>query len=153
VDEWAKVASSDLSDVDSWWARAAFSVLFATGHFFDVIEAPARLVAPLVHNGWFSAPIAVTPEGRWMLLVAPGEALRPELDAQLDVVLHGTGSWVPAPPTRTPRGRVRWVIHPQQVGWRLPDPYVVQTALVTQLTRTPPPATLAARDSRLPRAA
>jgi hypothetical protein len=65
-----------------------------------------------------------------MFLVAPGDSLRPELAAHLDVVLHGPGSWVPAPPTRTPLGRVRWEVHPAVTGWRLPDPYAVQAALL-----------------------
>jgi hypothetical protein len=72
-----------------------------------------------------------------MFLVTAGEALRPELAAQLDIVMHGTGSWIPAPPTRTPGGRIRWAVSPSATGWELPDSYAVQRALLAELR--PPP--------------
>jgi hypothetical protein len=128
VDHWENVASTDLSDVDSWWAATPFSVLLATGYAFDVIETPARIGAPAAR--WTTGPVAVTPAGRWMFLVRSGESLRPELAAQLDVVLHGQGSWIPAPPTRTPHGRVRWERSPAAADWRLPDPYLTQEHLL-----------------------
>lgn len=128
VDHWENVASADLSDVDSWWDTMPFSVLLATGYAFDVIETPARIGIPAAART--AGPIAVTPTGRWMFLVRPGESLRPELAARLDVVLHGQGSWIPAPPTRTPLGRVRWERSPAAAGWRLPDPYRTQQALL-----------------------
>jgi hypothetical protein len=137
VDHWERTASSDLSEVDSWWEQTPFSVLLATGHAFDVIEAPARLGAPAAHRYRTLGPIAVTPAGRWMFLVRPGESLRPELAAQLDVVLHGQNSWIPAPPTRTPHGRVRWECAPAAVDWRLPDPYDVQQVLLGDLAGLP----------------
>jgi hypothetical protein len=132
VDQWERVASDRCADVDDWWASTPFSVLLATGHGFDAIEVPARLGAAAARVATFG-PVAVTPTGRWMFLVRPGDGLRPELAGQLDVVQHGTGSWIPAPPTRTPNGRVRWVVHPTTVAWRLPDPYAVQQGLVAQL--------------------
>jgi hypothetical protein len=128
VDHWENVASSDLSDVDGWWEATPFSVLLATSHPFDVIEAPARLGARAARVS--TGPVAVTPTGRWMFLVRPGASLRPELAAQFDVVLHGQGSWIPAPPTRTPHGRVRWVRSPAAAGWRFPDPYRTQQLLL-----------------------
>ena len=134
TDHWEKLAASDLSEVERWWADAPYSVLLATGYLFDVIEAPARLAVPAIRRCTVG-PVAVTPDGRWMFLVAPGDSLRPEFAAHLDVVLHGPGSWVPAPPTRTPLGRVRWEVHPAVTGWRLPDPYAVQATLLSD----PPP--------------
>jgi len=134
TDHWEKLAASDLSEVERWWADVPYSVLLATGYLFDVIEAPARLAVPAIRRGTVG-PVAVTPDGRWMFLVAPGDSLRPEFAAHLDVVLHGPGSWVPAPPTRTPLGRVRWEVHPAVTGWRLPDPYAVQATLLAD----PPP--------------
>ena len=128
VDHWEHAASSDISDVDTWWEATPFSVLLATGGAFDVIDTPARLGAPAARE--VTGPVAVTPAGRWMFLVAPGQSLRPELAAHLDVVMHGPGSWIPAPPTRTPHGRVRWEIAPAGVDWRLPDPYEVQKRLL-----------------------
>jgi hypothetical protein len=117
-----------MSDVDTWWEDTPFSVLLATGGAFDVIDTPARLGAPAARE--VTGPVAVTPAGRWMFLVAPGQSLRPELAAHLDVVMHGPGSWIPAPPTRTPHGPVRWEVAPAGVHWRLPDPYEVQHRLL-----------------------
>jgi hypothetical protein len=110
---------------------APFSVLLATGHAFDVIEVPTRIGAPAMQAARVG-PVAVAPTSRWMFLVAPGDGLRPELAAQLDVVLHGAGSWIPAPPTRTPAGPIRWRISPAMTGWRIPDSYEVQRLLVSR---------------------
>jgi hypothetical protein len=68
-----------------------------------------------------------------MFLVRPGEPLRPELDNRLDVVRHGPGSWIPAPPTRLLEGPVRWAISPEETDWRLPEPYPLQRLLVDAL--------------------
>lgn len=132
LDHWERAASSDPSDVDAWWANAPFSVLLATGHAFDVIDVPARFGAAAARSTRLG-PVAVSPTGRWMFLVGPGGSLRPELADRLDVVMHGKGSWIPAPPTRTPVGRVRWEIHPVVTAWQLPNPYAVQKVLVAHL--------------------
>jgi Bifunctional DNA primase/polymerase, N-terminal len=147
TDHWEKLAASDLSEVDRWWADAPYSVLLATGYLFDVIEAPARLALPVGRRG-AAGPVAVTPDGRWMFLVTAGDSLRPELAAHLDVVLHGPGSWVPAPPTRTPLGRVRWEVHPAVNGWRLPDPYAVQASLLADAPPHPRPTAITAVSTR-----
>jgi hypothetical protein len=78
-------------------------------------------------------PVLVTPTGRWMFLVRPGDPLRPELEHCFHVVRHGPGSWVPAPPTRLPEGPVRWAVAPEQARWQLPDSYLVQNTLVAEL--------------------
>src|SRR5438874_1792835 len=65
--------------------------------------------------------------------VRPGAALRPELAGRTDVVLHGAGSWIPAPPTRAPEGRARWVVSPAEVDWRLPDAEPVQQRILDAL--------------------
>lgn len=137
VDRWESVASYESADVDYWWARSPFSVLLATGYTFDVIEMPARIGAAAARSA-ILGPVAVTPTGRWMFLVEPGDCLHPELSTQLDVVLHGQGSWIPAPPTRTPGGRIRWQIHPAVTSWQLPNPGAVQKVLVSHLRATPP---------------
>jgi hypothetical protein len=77
-----------------------------------------------------------------MFLVRPGAALRSELDDCLDVICHGRGSWIPAAPSRTPDGPVRWAVSPDQVHWRLPASEAVQAMLVGALgtaTRRPAP--------------
>ena len=136
VEDWETAASSDVADVAMWWDRQAFSVLLATGRAFDVIEVPARIGLP-ASRAAVLGPVAVTPMGRWMFLVEPGDGLRPELAEQLDVIKHGPGSWIPAPPTRTLDGRIRWEVPPAVTEWRLPDPYAVQKSLLAHVR---PPA-------------
>jgi hypothetical protein len=137
VDHWERVASNDSEDIDRWWSEGPFSVLLATGHMFDVIEVPAHLGAAAARSTTLG-PVAVSPAGRWMFLVEPGDSLRPELAARLDIVQHGPGSWVPAPPTRTPSGHIRWEIHPHVTGWEMPNPYAVQKVLVAHLRPAEP---------------
>lgn len=139
---WADDASADPARVAYWWRRRPHTVLLATGGRFDVLEVPAAvgvrvLGTARLHAGVLGdqqpdvrGPVAVTPAGRWMFLVRPGAALRPELAGSLDVIRHGRGSWIPVAPTRTPDGPVRWAVAPQQVHWRLPDPVAVQAMLV-----------------------
>jgi Bifunctional DNA primase/polymerase, N-terminal len=153
VDSWEAVATSDSADVDNWWGDLPFSVLLATGGTFDVIDVPARFGAAAARvNSRGSGPVAVSPAGRWMFFVGSGAMLRPELSAQLDVVLHGADSWVPAPPTRTPAGRIRWEISPSSVDLRLPDAHAVQNVLVSALRPSGPPPTFATTTARLGRA-
>ena len=128
----ADLSSRAAGVIGRWWSRRPYSVLLATGLAFDVIEVsvcPGAGIAGVAAGG----PVAVTPAGHWMMLVRPGTPLRPELSGRTDVVLHGPGSWVPAPPTREPAGRVRWVVAPEDVAWKLPDPGQVQAALVDLL--------------------
>ncbi|GAA5184405.1 bifunctional DNA primase/polymerase [Rugosimonospora acidiphila] len=134
------LVSHDPDVVGGWWSRRPFSVLLPTGLTFDVLEVsacPGAGIAQAAGGG----PVAVTPAGHWMILVGPGSRLCPELAGRTDVVLHGRGSWVPAPPTREPGGRVRWVVSPTEAQWRLPDPGRVQTCLADLLPALglPPP--------------
>ena len=129
LDQWEGAASTDAPDVDMWWARQPYSVLLATGRAFDVIDVPARIGLPTSRAAMLG-PVAVSTGGRWMFLVEPGDSLRPELEDQIDVVKHGPGSWIPAPPTRTLDGRIRWEVSPAVTDWRLPDPYAVQKTLL-----------------------
>lgn len=142
LERWEEAATSDAGRIGDWWSALPHTVLLATGRAFDVLEVPAhlglrvlglaRLHGHVLGPGRLplGGPLAVTPTGRWMFLVKPGDRLRPELDGQLDVLHHGPGSWVPAPPTRLPEGRVRWAVTPDEVRWRLPDSYAVQALLV-----------------------
>ncbi|MFY1687068.1 bifunctional DNA primase/polymerase [Plantactinospora sp. WMMB782] len=148
LEQWEQHATTDPARVATWWRLRPHSILLATGRAFDVLEAPGYLgrfaleqarprlfgtVSDEVHG-----PVAVTPGGRWMFLVRPGEPLRPELEESLDVVRHGPGSWIPAPPTRLPEGTVRWVVSPEETRWRLADPYAVQELLVDALDAVAP---------------
>jgi hypothetical protein len=137
LEGWEAAASRDRVRVSGWWRYAPHSLLLPTGLAFDVLEVAAPLAARAVRApGWCGpvcGPIATLPGGRWMFLVRPGQQLLPELACRLEVVGHGRGSWVPAPPTRLVDGPVRWRMPPSQVGWRLPDGYEVQRLLADAL--------------------
>ncbi len=131
-EDWQGAASHDPVAIARWWSLRSHSVLLPTGIAFDVIDTPERLGAPavrLLYDSQVATPVAVTPTGRWMFFVRHGDGLRPELAEQLHVLLHAGNSWVPAPPTRYPEGRVYWQVSPGSVGWQLPDTYRVQRAL------------------------
>jgi Bifunctional DNA primase/polymerase, N-terminal len=138
VAEWASAATLDPVRIARWWGRVAYEIVLPTGRAFDAVEVHADLgaaVRPLLvgPGGRPAVPIAVTPCGRWYLLVRPGEPLRPELAGQ--VVLHGAGSWVLAPPSSFPTGPVRWLVHPRAVNWEPADARDVQDALATFVCR------------------
>jgi len=165
LENWEHTATADPARVAAWWRIRPHSVLLATGRAFDVLEVPAylgrhalnaagsRLDARGSAPGQVRGPVAVSPGGRWMFLVRPGEPLRPELEQCLYVIRHGLGSWIPAPPTRLPEGTVRWAVAPEETRWRLPDPYRVQELLVDALLAVAPalPAPLAPAHLPAPR--
>ncbi|MFC3988558.1 bifunctional DNA primase/polymerase [Actinoplanes siamensis] len=154
VDSVAESASTDPGQVAGWWRRRPHNVLLTTGAAFDVLEVPAMLGRPVAdQDAGRSGPVAVTAAGRWMFLVRPGCPLRAELDMRLDVVRHGTGSWIPAPPSRMAEGPVRWVVTPGQVDWSLPDPEQVQERLAAAARRAPRPPVVPRQVSTTRRAA
>jgi Bifunctional DNA primase/polymerase, N-terminal len=128
---WDEAATSDRTAITEKWRRSPHSVLLATGEAFDVVEVPATIGA--LAEDKTQGPVVVSPAGMWMFLVRPGQPLHADLARLHDVVLHGPGSWIPAPPMRTPSGPVRWAVPPNETGWRLPDAGTVQTALVATL--------------------
>lgn len=145
IESWEDTATTDAGRVAGWWRHRPHTVLLATGGAFDALEVPAaaglrvlgaiRLHAGVLGRGHGDArgPVLVTPEGRWMFLVRPGEELRPELATCLDILRHGHGSWIPADPSRTPAGRVRWAVSPEQNGWELPRSALIQSLLLDAL--------------------
>ena len=138
IESWEDDASTEPGRVAHWWRRRPHTVLLATGEAFDVIEVPGTMGLRVLGTARLSGatdvgPVAVTPDERWMFLVRPGAELRTELARCLDVVRHGHGSWIPAAPSRTPAGTVRWAVSPDQVHWRLPDAYGVQEMLIEAL--------------------
>ena len=144
-ESWSDAATTEPAAVQAWWRRRPHTVLLATGHRFDALEVPATLGLRVLgtarlHSGVLGAgaadargPVAVTAAGRWMFLVSPGAPLRTELDHRLDIVRHGTGSWIPAAPSRLLEGAVRWAVTPEQCRWRLPDAALVQALLADAL--------------------
>ncbi|MEU4427421.1 bifunctional DNA primase/polymerase [Actinoplanes sp. NPDC024001] len=133
LDTWAESASGDPARITGWWRHRPHAVLLTTGESFDVLEVPA----PLARRAHGLGPAAVTATGRWMLMVRPGRPLCPELERRLDVIRHGVGSWIPAPPSRMVEGPVRWAVPPEQVGWRLPDAEMVQERIAAALGPVP----------------
>jgi hypothetical protein len=127
-ERWEQALIRDPTEAAQWWADRSRAVLLATGRAFDVLEVPAFLGICTARER-IDGPVAVTGAGRWMFLVRPGAALRRELAQRPDVVLHGPGSWIPAPPTHPLDGPVRWLVDPEEVGWRLPEPRAVQASL------------------------
>lgn len=132
---WEESATRDAATVAAQWRHTPHTVLLATGEAFDVVDVPAY-IGVLVRDA-ARGPVAVTPSGRWMFLVRPGGHLHPDLAGHHGVVLHGPRSWIPAPPTRTPQGRVRWVVAPHETNWRVADWVRVQDALAGTLPGRP----------------
>lgn len=162
LEGWEQGASCDPDRVLTWWRARPHPVLLTTGLAFDVLDVPAHLALHALGaarryadvqgagRGQVRGPVAVTPTGRWMFFVRPGDPLRPELADCLDVVRHGPGSWVPAPPSRLAEGRVRWAVAPDETRWQLPDSYAVQAMMVQAMeplvgdSAGPPPRQLSA---------
>jgi hypothetical protein len=125
--DWDRTTEVHIGD---WWRERPHAVLLPTGRLFDVIEVPSLLGTKV--DG-MTGPVAVLPTARWMFLVQSGTPLRPELEHRFDIVRHGIGSWVPAPPTVLPEGQVRWHVSPHMVGWHLPESREIQQAMVSAL--------------------
>jgi Bifunctional DNA primase/polymerase, N-terminal len=133
LQRWEQSATRDAAAITERWRNSPHSILLPTGDAFDVVEVPAYIGAAAgraVHG-----PVAVTPLGRWMFLVRPGGRLHIDLAQHHDVVLHGPGSWIPAPPMSTPHGRVRWAVAPHEIDWQIPDIRTVQHRLLAALPR------------------
>lgn len=145
LEGWEQAASQDPSRIAAWWRYTPHSLLLPTGARFDALEVPAALGRFAVRSPLWSdrtcGPVIAMPTGRWLFPVRRGGTVSPELVRRLDVILHGRGSWIPAPPTRLAEGPVRWVVPPTRVRWQLPDGPALQGVLATVLPGTPRPET------------
>lgn len=114
-------AGSTLDEVARAWSHApGAAVLLPVGRTFDIIDvaqpAGSRALVRLERMGLPLGPVMATATGRAHFFVAPGACAElPELlyrmgwdDANLDLVAHGPGSFVTAPPTPG----VRWLRPP-----------------------------------------
>ncbi|KIF67767.1 DNA primase [Streptomyces sp. AcH 505] len=114
-------AGSTLAEVARAWSHApGAAVLLPVGRTFDIIDvaqpAGSRALVRLERMGLPLGPVMATATGRAHFFVAPGACAElPELlyrmgwdDANLDLVAHGRGSFVTAPPTPG----VRWLRPP-----------------------------------------
>ncbi|MDH6113005.1 hypothetical protein P3T36_006098 [Kitasatospora sp. MAP12-15] len=108
-----------------WGAGAEATVLLPAGRAFDVLDVPEpaglRALVRLERMGTQVGPVLAVPTGRLLFFVTRGTApLLPDLlyrmgwdDAALDLVCHGEGSYVAAPPTVLGTlGPVRWLRRP-----------------------------------------
>lgn len=133
-------SGSDVHQVRELWRFGSdTAVLLPAGHSFDVLDVPERAgsqaLARLERIGTRIGPVLSTPDSRAgsdsgsvktgtrraLFFVAPGAAPSlPELlyktgwdDAHLDLACHGTGTWIPAPPTVLgPLGPASWLRSP-----------------------------------------
>jgi hypothetical protein len=134
--DWEQRIGASPEQVTQWWDDGPYNVLVATGAKLDAIEVGAdfgRRTAAVLRSTGLPAPIAGTPEGRWLFLTAAGGAVSAELAEHEDVVLHGAGSWVPMPPTAFPHGVVHWRVRPEVWGWELPQSSLIQNAMIAAL--------------------
>ncbi|SHE73267.1 bifunctional DNA primase/polymerase [Streptoalloteichus hindustanus] len=144
--DWAQRVGTDPEQVASWWSGRPYTLLVATGFVVDAVEVGGELgraTAAALRAAGVPVPIAATPTGRWLFLIAsePGSgrdsgALRSGLGEHQDITLHARGSWIPLPPSPFQHGVVHWRVRPQVCGWQLPDIDVVRDALLSALHST-----------------
>ncbi|MEV0677303.1 bifunctional DNA primase/polymerase [Actinosynnema sp. NPDC050436] len=130
--DWQERIGTKAAQVATWWAGHSYSLLLATGHGVDAVEVGAELgrrAAVALRAAGVPVPIAATPSGRWMFLVATGRPLDADWVADHDVHHYGQGEYVPLPPTPFQHGVVHWRVKPQICAWQLPALDVVQDAL------------------------
>lgn len=135
-DDWQELAGAAPKEVASLWTGSPFSLLLATGIALDVLEVSAdlgRYTATELRAIGLVAPIAATPDGRWLFPVVTGDPLCAELERHPEVELHGRGSWVPLPPSPFVHGVVHWRVKPEVSGWHVPRSSDVQQAVVDAL--------------------
>lgn len=133
--DWAERATGSAAGARRLWAPApGASVLLPTGRAFDALDVPEtagyHALARLERQGVALGPVLRTPTQRLVFLVRPGAAdaipvaLRASgwSPAALELVAHGAGDYLPAPPTRLGSGgRVLWVRQPTAANRWLPE--------------------------------
>jgi hypothetical protein len=108
-----------------WRGQPEATLLLPVGRSFDVLDVPVpagrQALVRLERMGTRLGPVLASPSGRALFFVALGAAQQlPELlytmgwdDAALDLVCHGAGSYVAAPPTvLAGLGPVHWLRRP-----------------------------------------
>jgi hypothetical protein len=116
------------SDASAWNSDPA-TMLLVTGHGVDVLEIPLGS-APL--DPVLSLMLTPGPEALWTSVrprlliparVPAGGGIRPVLPSGLPegALLHGSGSYVPLPPSHVRTGDVVWMRPPPAVDWQLPE--------------------------------
>lgn len=135
--DWQERIGTKPEQVATWWTGRPYSVLLATGVTLDAIEVPGFLgrgAARVLRAVGLPVPIIATPDDRWTFLVRAGQDLARPLVERGDVALHQAGSWVPLPPTPVQHGVVHWRVRPEVCGWQMPEPSLVQDALLDAMS-------------------
>lgn len=148
------------SDASAWSADPA-TVLLITGHGIDVVELPLGSTPPeaIFSRAALPGPVALWTSVRPRLLLVASTRGTSDVPQSLPeglpdgVLLHGTGSYVPLPPSRVRTGDVVWMRPPQALDWQLPELGEVVDALTRRLLGaraeggepTPPPIPQPAR--------
>ncbi|WKX70942.1 bifunctional DNA primase/polymerase [Streptomyces sp. XD-27] len=142
-DDWAAQATGSAVVARRIWGKTPrASILLPTGRSFDALDVPetagflalARMERMNIELG----PITCTPDRRMHFFVLPGAAVKvPDMvrklgwaPASVDLVPHGEGDYVLAPPTRVgSRGSVQWARRPTVSNRWLPDAEELVSAL------------------------
>jgi hypothetical protein len=136
-EDWQDRIGTESEQVATWWTGRPYSLLLATGVMYDAIEVGSGLgtaAARVLRSMGMPVPIIGTPTGRWLFLTRSGGDIPALLTEHSDIVVHGAGSWIPLPPSAFQHGVVHWRVRPEVSGWEIPEPHVVQDALVDALT-------------------
>ncbi|XHM96033.1 bifunctional DNA primase/polymerase [Peterkaempfera sp. SMS 1(5)a] len=155
---WRGRSSASPDVVRRWWTETpAASVLLPTGRTFDVIDVPetagclalARMERMGVQLGPVVAMPAIGGRGRRLLfLVLPGALPKlPDLlrglgwpPGRLDLVGHGDGGWIVAPPSRVgAHGFAQWARQPNDTNRWLPEASELIDPLAYACGREAPP--------------
>ena len=132
-EDWRDRIGTEADRVAAWWTGQPYSLLLATGVMVDAVEVGSGLgtaAARVLRSIGLPVPIIGTPAGRWMFLTQTGKGVADSLAQHQDVVVHGSGSWIPLPPSAFQHGVVHWRVRPEVCGWNLPQAHVVQDALL-----------------------
>jgi hypothetical protein len=116
--------SLDSAEVRSWWTVHPHTLILPTGlvaDALDVAAGPGVAIRHQLRRAGVLVPAASLPGRRLLLFVAAGT---PPADINpvpgADLIHHGAGSYVPAPPSALQHGRASWLRPPWVDNWALP---------------------------------
>ncbi|MFD5424292.1 bifunctional DNA primase/polymerase [Streptomyces sp. NPDC127084] len=149
--DWADQATGSAASVRLAWGRQPrASILLPTGRTFDALDVPESAgflaLARMERMGITLGPVTCTPDRRMVFFVLPGTAARVPgavralgwAPDSIDLVAHGEGHYIAAPPTRIGgRGAVQWVRRPTVANRWLPDAEELLSALAYACGREP----------------
>ncbi|MFV0129342.1 bifunctional DNA primase/polymerase [Streptomyces sp. HMX112] len=133
--DWATQATGSAVAARRMWSKQpTASILLPTGRTFDALDVPESAgflaLARMERMDLTLGPVTCTPDRRMLFFVLPGGAAKaPDLVRKLgwsasavDLVGHGEGQYVAAPPTRVGgHGAVQWARRPTPANRWLPD--------------------------------